>query len=162
LSDRIGLRVLMEIGTINNLGTTLLERSMPHELTLPQFMVLDRVVHAQQNHTLLSLAETMRVSKATMTSTLQRLVAKGFVISIADEGDRRSKRIMPTHSGYDAYVEATNAITQDLINLQMQIGILHLEAMLPALSTLRTYFENQSQKPKGAERTSLLSIASPL
>jgi DNA-binding MarR family transcriptional regulator len=156
------LRVLMEIGTINNMGTTLLERSMPHELTLPQFMVLDHVVHAQQNHTPLSLAETMRVSKATMTSTLQRLMAKGFVISEADAGDRRSKRIMPTHTGYDAYVEATNAITQELINLQMQIGILDLKAMLPALSTLRTYFEDQSQKTKGVERTSLLSIASPL
>jgi hypothetical protein len=32
--DRIGLRVLMEIGAIKKRATSMLEHSMPHELTL--------------------------------------------------------------------------------------------------------------------------------
>ena len=44
MTDPLAFRVMNEIGIIDQLGSTLFERSMPHGLTLPQFVVLNHFV----------------------------------------------------------------------------------------------------------------------
>lgn len=143
------MRVLTEIGIVGQLGTTILERSMPYDLTLPQFFVLDQLAHVQHKTTPGLLAAAARVTRATMTSTLHRLKTKGLVVFRIDAGDRRSKCVVLTDLGYAAYLEASNATTQDLIALQMQVGIEELEAILPVLSKLQAFFDNLDQQTQG-------------
>lgn len=49
MSDRVAFRVMNEIGIIDQLGTTLFERAMPHGLTLPQFIVLNHFVRDRKS-----------------------------------------------------------------------------------------------------------------
>jgi DNA-binding MarR family transcriptional regulator len=141
MPDRIGLRALIEIGIVDKLGTMMLERSMHHELTLSQFMVLDHIIQDQDNNAPRSLAEKAQVTKATMTSSLQRLSRKGFIISKADTVDHRSKRVALTDIGHAAYIKASNAMMKDLIEIQRDFGFIEFEAILSALSNLKTCFE---------------------
>ena len=85
MSDPLAFRVMNEIGIIDQLGSTLFERSMPFGLTLPQFVVLNHFVRVGGHRSPVELASAIQVTKATMTSTLQRLERKGFVTSEPDE-----------------------------------------------------------------------------
>src|SRR6266849_4446748 len=93
MPDPIAFRVMNEIGIIDQLGSTLFERSMPFGLTLPQFVVLNHFVRVGGDRSPVELASAIQVTKATMTSTLQRLQRKGFVTSVPDATAGRLKRM---------------------------------------------------------------------
>ncbi len=137
MPQRIGLHVLLEIGIIDQLGTTMLERSMPHGLTVSQFMVLDHLSRNGDDLTPRKLAEATQVTKATIASTLQRLMTKHLIVATVHPDDQRSKRICMTDHGYSVYVEASNAITQNLLALQMGVGLSELISVLPVLAKLK-------------------------
>ena len=146
MSDRIAFRVMNEIGIIDQLGTTLFERAMPHGLTLPQFIVLNHCVRLGGQRTPLQLAEAIQVTKATMTSTLQRLMAKGFITMEPDPKDGRSKRITLTPSGRSAREDAIGSIGHYLSEMEVDIGQSQLEAALPFLVQLRAFLDRQRNK----------------
>jgi DNA-binding MarR family transcriptional regulator len=96
MQDPLAFRVLNEIGIIDQLGTTLFERAMPHGLTVPQFVVLNHFVRLGGDKTPMALAEALQVTKATMTSTLQRLEQKGFIAVTPDPHDGRGRAATPS------------------------------------------------------------------
>jgi hypothetical protein len=77
LSDRIGLLVQTHFGAIKKRTANMLGYSMSHELTLHQFMGLDRVAHAQDNQNIFSYSQVTRATKSALTSTLPRLATEG-------------------------------------------------------------------------------------
>lgn len=143
MPDPIAFRVMNEIGIIDQLGTTLFERSMPHGLTLPQFIVLNHFVRLGVDRTPNELAASMQVTKATMTSTLQRLDAKGFISSVPDPKDGRSKRIAITAEGRDARDEAIASIAEDLAAMEAELGAEQMAAALPFLVSLRMFLDRR-------------------
>ena len=143
MSDPIAFRVMNEIGIIDQLGTTLFERSMPHGLTLPQFIVLNHFVRLGGERTPLELAAAIQVTKATMTSTLQRLGAKAFITSTPDPTDGRSKRIAITANGRAARDDAIKAISRHLADMEAVLGRQELETVLPILAKLRTFLDER-------------------
>ena len=143
MSDPIAFRIMNEIGIIDQLGSTLFERSMPFDLTLPQFTVLNHFVRLGDGRTPVELASAFQVTKATITSTLQRLERKGFVKSTPDANDGRSKRITITASGRKARDQAVKAIEHHLAALETAVGKRELEAALPVLAALRTFLDRQ-------------------
>jgi DNA-binding MarR family transcriptional regulator len=143
MPDPIAFRIMNEIGIIDQLGTTLFERSMPHGLTLPQFIVLNHFVRLGGDRTPHELAAALQVSKATMTSTLQRLEAKAFVTSTPDPTDGRSKRIAITDAGRSARDQSIAAIAHHLRDMEAAIGNSELAAALPFLVTLRTFLDQR-------------------
>jgi DNA-binding MarR family transcriptional regulator len=146
MSDPLAFRVMNEIGIIDQLGTTLFERSMPHGLTLPQFVVLNHFVRLGGERTPLELAEAIQVTKATMTSTLQRLDAKGFIKIKPDPKDGRSKRITITEQGKSARDQSIAAIAHHLAEMEAVIGRQAIEAVLPVLTKLRGFLDLQRSK----------------
>jgi DNA-binding MarR family transcriptional regulator len=146
MSDPIAFRIMNEIGIIDQLGTTLFERSMPHGLTLPQFVVLNHFVRLGVARTPLELADAIQVTKATMTSTLQRLDAKGFITSTPDPKDGRSKRIAMTASGRAARDESIKAIAHHLTDMEQALGRENIEAALPLLAKLRSFLDERRSK----------------
>jgi DNA-binding MarR family transcriptional regulator len=143
MSEPIAFRVMNEIGIIDQLGSTLFERSMPFDLTLPQFTVLNHFVRLGDGRTPVELASAFQVTKATITSTLQRLERKGFVKSTPDANDGRSKRITITASGRKARDRSIKAIEHHLAALETAVGKRHLEAVVPVLTALRTFLDRQ-------------------
>jgi DNA-binding MarR family transcriptional regulator len=143
MADPVAFRVMNEIGIIDQLGTTLFERSMPHGLTLPQFIVLNHFVRLGGERTPLALAQAIQVTKATMTSTLQRLLVKGFISSVPDATDGRSKRITITQEGRAAREDAIQAIAQHLSDMERVVGIEDMQAALPFLIKLRSFLDTQ-------------------
>lgn len=143
MSDPVGFRVMNEIGIIDQLGTTLFERSMPHGLTLPQFIVLNHFVRMGGDRSPLELATAMQVTKATMTSTLQRLDEKGFIDISPDPHDGRSKRVAITPLGRKAREQSIKAIAKDLADLEREMGYAELETVLSALLRIRMFFDQR-------------------
>jgi DNA-binding MarR family transcriptional regulator len=143
MSDPVVFRIMNEIGIIDQLGTTLFERAMPHGLTLPQFIVLNHFVRLGGERTPLELAEAIQVTKATMTSTLQRLDAKGFILATPDPKDGRSKRITITSAGRAARDDSIRAISHHLTEMEAVIGRQDLEAALPVLAKLRSFLDQR-------------------
>ncbi len=146
MSDPIAFRIMNEIGIIDQLGTTLFERAMPHGLTLPQFVVLNHFVRLGVERTPLELAEAIQVTKATMTSTLQRLDAKGFITATPDPKDGRSKRIAITASGRAARDDSIKAIAHHLRDMEQALGQENLQAALPLLAKLRSFLDERRGK----------------
>ena len=120
MPDPIAFRVMNEIGIIDQLGSTLFERSMPFGLTLPQFVVLNHFVRVGGDRSPVELASALQVTKATITSTLQRLERKGFIRSAPDAKDGRSKRIAITASGRKARDQSVKAIEHHLPALEIR------------------------------------------
>jgi DNA-binding MarR family transcriptional regulator len=143
MSDPIAFRVMNEIGIIDQLGSTLFERSMPFDLTLPQFTILNHFVRLGDGRTPVELASAFQVTKATITSTLQKLERKGFVKSTPDANDGRSKRITITASGRKARDQSIKAIEHNLAALETAVGKRQLEAVLPVLTALRTFLDRK-------------------
>ncbi len=143
MSDPIAFRVLNEIGIINQLATTIFERSLPHGLTLAQFTVLNHFVRLGGTRSPGELASAFQVTKATITTTLQRLEVKGFVTSTPDATDGRSKRIGITDAGREAYKQSIEAVEHDLATLEVAIGGETLSGILPPLIALRSFLDRR-------------------
>jgi DNA-binding MarR family transcriptional regulator len=147
MPDPIAFRVMNEIGIIDQLGRTIFERAMPHGLTVSQFVVLNHFVRLGGDRSPIELARALQVTKATMTSTLQRLEAKGFIGVSPDPEDGRAKRIAITAKGRKARVQAIASIADDLAAIERMIGARELEAALPFLVNLRAFLDRR-RNPK--------------
>ena len=143
MSDSIAFRVMTEIGIIHQLGSTLFERGLPDNLTMPQFAVLNHFARLGGEYSPLELARVMQVTKATMSSTLGRLEAKGFVTSAPDPNDGRGRRIAMSAAGRKARERAIKSIAHHIAAIEREIGVRALEGALPLLTKIRTYLDQR-------------------
>jgi DNA-binding MarR family transcriptional regulator len=104
---------------------------------------LNHFVRVGGDRSPVELASAIQVTKATMTSTLQRLERKRFITSVPDAKDGRSKRIAITASGRKARDQSIKAIEHHLFALETAIGRRQLETVLPVLAALRTFLDRQ-------------------
>lgn len=141
--DHAGLlfRLLNEIGIINQLATSAFERLLPHGLTLAQFSVLNHCVRLGDNRTPAQLASAFQITRGTLTSTLGRLEAKGFICIAPDPRDGRSKRVFLTLLGRSAREDAIRAARPQLDRIAAALPRSDVEALLPELQTLRAWLD---------------------
>lgn len=130
-------RFFNEIGIIEQLARTRLERVLPHEMTMSQFIVLNHFARLGVQQSPLELARAMQVSKATMTNTVQKLASKQLVSVTADPRDGRGKIVSITGTGRKARDQAIANITPELSELATDLGLELFETTLPYLETLR-------------------------
>lgn len=130
-----------EIGIIAQLSASRFERVLPHDLTLAQFSLLNHCVRLGDGWTPARLAAAFQVTRGTMTNTLQKLEAKGFVRIDPDTEDARSKRIFLTHAGEAAREEALKALLPDLARLPEGFPPALAREILPTLERLRIWLD---------------------
>lgn len=130
-----------EIGIIEQLATNRFERVMPHDLRLPQFVVLNHFVRLGGEYSPLALARAFQVSKGTMTNTLQRLEHKGFVAVRPDPDDGRGKIVSITESGRSARDDAIAALAPLLAELECEFPAAQFAAALPFLARVRAWLD---------------------
>jgi DNA-binding MarR family transcriptional regulator len=128
--------LLNEVGIIEQLARHRFERAQADGLRLPHFTVLNHLVRLGDGKTPGQLARAFQLTKATMTNTLQRLEARGFIRVEADPEDGRGKRVFLTDSGRARRQAAVAALGADLAALGATPG-LDPTALLPGLRALR-------------------------
>jgi DNA-binding MarR family transcriptional regulator len=146
-NDPAAFRVMNEIGIISQLGATLFERVMPSGMTLAQFSVLNRFVKIEGPSSPLELARAFQVTKGTMSSTLQRLEARGWISVRPDPADGRGKLVTITAGGRRARMQALDALQPLVAELQTVFDA-QLGAALPFLTELRMYLDRRRDRPE--------------
>jgi DNA-binding MarR family transcriptional regulator len=130
-----------EIGIIAQLSASRFERVLPHELTVAQFGLLNHLVRLGDGKTPARLAAAFQVTRGTMTSTLQKLEAKGFVRFDPDPEDARSKHVFLTNAGKQAREAAIKALAPELAQLPAGFPREQAAGILPALERLRIWLD---------------------
>ena len=144
-AEALWFQAINEIGIINQLTTAEFTKVMPHGLTLAQFTVLNHCVRMGDNRTPADLAAAFQITRGTLTSTLKRLEAKGFITLAPDPEDGRSKRVLLTKQGRSAREDAIAATTPLFANLISTLPASLVDELMPRLQELRKYLdENRS------------------
>ncbi|MBN8945283.1 MAG: winged helix-turn-helix transcriptional regulator [Rhizobiales bacterium] len=130
-------RVFNEIGIISQLSTTAFERVMPATMTLAQFTVLNHFVRLGGRRRPSDLARAFQVTKATMTSTLQRLEAKSLVASGADASDGRGRLVEITAAGRAMHEDCIGRLRPLLETIVSAVGETPFAAAIEPLVRLR-------------------------
>ena len=131
------MQLFAEIGVIDRLAATRMERALPHAMSQAQFQVLTRLALAAGPQTPTSLARAFHVTKGAMTNTLQRTVARGWVGIEGDEADGRRKQAQITPAGLAVLDEAVAALRPMTEDLRGAFDDAAFEAALPFLRALR-------------------------
>ncbi len=130
-----------EIGIIAQLSANRFERVLPHGMTLAQFSLLNHCVRLGDGWTPARLAAAFQVTRGTMTSTLQKLEAKGFIRVDPDADDARSKRVFLTLAGKQARDASLKALAPELAQLPEGFPPELAVEILPALERLRIWLD---------------------
>ncbi|MEX1251968.1 MAG: MarR family transcriptional regulator [Hyphomonas sp.] len=133
--------LFLEIGIIAQLSGNRFQRVMPFGLTMAQFSLLNHCVRLGDGWTPMRLAAAFQVTKGTMTNTLQKLEAKGFIRVDPDATDARSKRIFLTPSGRSAREAALKALEPELAQLPAAFPPALAAEILPTLERLRIWLD---------------------
>lgn len=139
--DPVLFRLFNEIGIISQLSTTMLERVMPHGLTMAQFSLLNHLSRRDEPQAPMRLANAFQVSKGTMTSTIGRLESKGFIEVTPNPKDGRGKFVGITPSGLMARNDAVAALAPDLAWLADHIAAEDVGDLAARLATIRALLD---------------------
>ena len=137
-TDPIAFDFFNEIGIIDQLAGTILERALPAGMTRAQFAVLNHFVRlGHDERSPAQLADAFQVTRPTMTSTLSRLVRDGLVSIRDDPKDGRAKLVSLTAQGQAAREAAMAAVGAVLPLLDGILDPGELKTILPILRRVR-------------------------
>lgn len=135
---RTAFQVLSEIAIIGHLADTALAQTLPEELSVASFGVLNHFARLGiDGESPTQLARAFQVTKGAMTYTLQQLEAHKYVRIEADPTDARAKIVRITKAGAKARETAIAAIAPGLKDLVEAVGADEFTKALPFLTKLR-------------------------
>ena len=134
-------RFLTEIGIIDQLLSTILDRALPDGVTRAQFALLNHLTRLGGRWTPQRLAAALQVTKGAITNTTQKLAARGAIAITADPGDGRSKFVELTDAGLALRGVCIEALTPHLGSLAQALTANELEAAMPALTAARKHLD---------------------
>jgi DNA-binding MarR family transcriptional regulator len=130
-------RIFNEISIIAQLSQTVFERVMPPGMTLAQFTVLNHFVRLGGTRSPAELASAFQVTRATMTSTLQRLEGKNLILIAPDPKDGRGKQVTLTETGRVMRERCIAALGPELARLSEQGVGQDIGGLIDGLTRLR-------------------------
>lgn len=135
---RVAFQALSEIAIIGHLADTALAQTLPQELSVAGFGVLNHFIRLNiEGEAPARLARAFQVTKGAMTYTLQQLEGLGYVRIDADPGDARAKIVRLTPKGARAREAAVAVITPSLMALLEEVDAHDFARALPFLTKLR-------------------------
>lgn len=135
------VELLTEIGIIQQLVHTALERTLPEGLSAAGFGVLTHFMRRGGEESPAQLASAFQVTKGAMTNTLQRLEGAGLVSIRGDEADGRRKLVSLTPAGRAAYEDGLVRLSPRMDGLRQAFSEAEFEAALPFLRALRGWLD---------------------
>lgn len=139
--ETLVFRLLTEIGIIEQLARNHLERNLPDDLKVSQFIVLNHLARMRGEWSPLRLANALQVTKGAMTNTLSRLDKRGLVDIKADHRDGRAKLVTITGSGKDMLENCVKSVGPLLFDLSKEVSDKELTNVAPVLEKIRTYLD---------------------
>ena len=127
-SDPLAIALFSEIDTLEQLVQSRLQRALPKGMELSQFSVLNHFARLGGEKTPAQLARAFHVTRGTMTNTLKKLEASGWVHIRPDWDDGRRKWVTISPAGRAARDYAVQCITplfEDVIE-GLEIGRAHV------------------------------------
>lgn len=130
-----------EIAIIQQLSSTLLSQNLPGGLHSSHFGVISHLINVGEGRTPAAIASAFQVTKATMTNTLTKLSAAGYIKLEPNPEDGRSKLVYLTEAGRQFHGNAIGSLGPMMAKLQADLDVSALLAMLPKLQELRRYLD---------------------
>ncbi len=128
---RLWLRLLR---TTRGVEAELRERlRVKFDTTLPRFDVMAALYRQESGMTMTALSRHLIVSNGNVTGIIDRLVADGFVIRIADSNDKRSTFVRLTREGARKFSEMAKAHEVWVAELLADVSAEHAQMMLDSL-----------------------------
>lgn len=135
---RTAFQALTEISIIGHLADTALAKTLPGELSIAGFGVLNLFVRLDlEGESPSKLARAFQVTKGAMTYTLQQLEALGYVRIDDDPADARGKIVRITARGRKAREAGADSVRPGMVKLLEVIGAEEFARALPFLVKLR-------------------------
>ncbi len=136
-NNPLAIMLFSEIATVDQAARARLKASLPNDMELSHFSVLNHFSHLGGEKTPAQLARIFHVTKGAMTNTISRLSASGYVHVRPDWDDARRKLISISPAGQAARNTAVHAIEPVFIDVMKKLGPEKAKAMLPILRELR-------------------------
>lgn len=134
-------RLLTEIGIIEQLARSRLERSLPDGMKVSQFVVLNHLVRLGGAWSPARLAAAFQLTKGAMTNTLQRLERRGLVQIAADPNDGRGKLVSITEAGREMRARCVESLGPMFDDLSSQLSNRDFASALPILEKVRKHLD---------------------
>ena len=138
-----GYEFFLEVNIIAQLSTNLMQRSLPHGLTMPQFSVLNWFSRVATEATPGRLARALQVTNGAMTNTLQRLADKNLVSVDPHPDSGRQKQVQMTALGKRYRDDAIGHTLADIESFLTHFRVAEVQSMLPMLKRVREYLDAQ-------------------
>lgn len=142
LQDRADVAVFNEIGIIEHLTRLSVTAHLPPGMTYAHVELLMRFHRDGDGQTPAELARAMLMSKAAMTSALQKMEAMGFIVLLSDVTDRRKKRVRLARGGREAHDELLRGMKWKMDALREGFTEAEFRQALPFLRSLRLFLED--------------------
>jgi DNA-binding MarR family transcriptional regulator len=144
LRDRPDVEFFASLAMIGRLADQRLERASPEGLSLAGLTVLNQLAGRSTAPSPQELARALRLSKAAITNTLQRLERESLITVAADPDDGRRKRVALSAGGLSAQRTALASIRPRLEALRAAFDPADFEAALPLLRRLLGWLEAEA------------------
>jgi DNA-binding MarR family transcriptional regulator len=138
-----GYEFFLEVNIIAQLASNLMQRALPHGLTLAQFSVLNWFVRVDSEATPGRLARAFQVTNGAMTNTLQRLLEKALVTVEPDPANGRQKRVRMTALGRRCRDDAIASTYPDIADFLAEFELAEVRSLIPTLRRMREYLDRQ-------------------
>jgi DNA-binding MarR family transcriptional regulator len=135
---RVSFQVMTEIAIIGHLADTALAQTLPEELSVAGFGVLNHFVRLNvEGESPARLARAFQVTKGAMTYTLQRLEEHRLVTIEPDPSDARAKIVRITAKGRRLRERGADGVRPGMLALIDALGAEEFARVLPFLVKLR-------------------------
>lgn len=138
---QLTFQMMNEIGIIQQLSVTELNRRLPDGMHFSHFGVINHLSRLGDGRTPARIAAAFQVTKPTMSNTLTKLSSRGMIDIRANPADGRSKLVYLTPAGKKFLIKAQAAVQPLLDQMDRDLDLEYLTGMLPQLQELREYLD---------------------
>jgi DNA-binding MarR family transcriptional regulator len=142
-TDHDAFKVMVEIEIIAKQADRLFDRMLPPGMTRAQFGVLNRLARLDTRETITEIAQAFGVSQPTMSSTVRKLLDKGFVMTDHDPDDARRKVVVLSETGAAFRTDVTKQLQPLFAEAAAHQNLLDWSALLQQLAILRAELETR-------------------
>lgn len=135
--------VLVQIGIINQLASSALERVLPGGLRLAHFTLMTHLSRRGGAWSPARLANALQVTRGAITNTVARLESRGLVEVTPDPDDGRGKMVRLTQAGSELHARAVSAAVGRLTILSDRFTQSEFDAALLFLNALRDTLDRE-------------------
>lgn len=116
-------------------------------VTLPKFDVMAALARREAGMTMTEVSRLLMVSNGNVTGLVDRLVAEGLVMRIADEKDRRATFVRLTPKGLRLFATVAEAHERWVDEILASFDDERSEAMIGLLDALRAETRTEGRAP---------------